>query len=67
MGNSPAGAPSKEDNEGDGGGGDSNGDCGSDGDNEDNGGNSASGGHKKQSTKYREENLAAKATAAVRR
>ena len=48
--------------------GDSNGNCDSGGgDKEDNGGDSAGGGHKQQSTKYSEENVAAKATAAVRR
>jgi hypothetical protein len=58
----------KEDDEGDGGGGNSNGDCDSSGSNdEDNGSNSAGGGHKQQSTKYREENVAGKAMAAVRR
>jgi hypothetical protein len=58
----------KEDDEGDGGGGDSNGDCDSGGsDDEDDGGGSTSGGHKQQSTKYREQNVAAKATAVVRR
>ena len=48
--------------------GDSNGNCDSGGGNEeDNGGDRAGGGHKQQSTKYREENVAAKATAVVRR
>jgi hypothetical protein len=46
----------KEDDEGDGGGGDSNGDCDSGGGNDKvNGSNSAGGGHKQQSTKYRED------------
>ncbi len=58
----------KEDDKGGNGGGDSNGNCDSSGgNNEDNGGNSAGEGHKQQSTKYREENVVAKAMAAVRR
>jgi hypothetical protein len=57
----------QKDNKGGGGVGDSTGNCDSgSGDDEDNGSNSTGKGYKRQSTKYREENVAAKAAAAVR-